>query len=130
MAYTPPTLADFRTRFPVFASVPDPTVQAVLNEAIASVGETWVEKDRFPATLYLAAHLLASEGFGGASAGGGGAAVTGAVKRRKVGDVETEYSGIARAASGTGALASYYLTIYGQRYVALLRMNFPAVMVV
>ncbi|QIG73250.1 putative structural protein [Rhizobium phage RHph_N17] len=127
MAWTAPTPAEFKTRFPVFASVDDATVQMILDEAVAEVGETWIEAYRTPGVLYLAAHLLASQGLG-YSAGSGGAAVTGAIKRRKVGDVETEFAGV--AGGGNGDFYGYASTIYGQQFMRLLRKNFPAVAVV
>ncbi|AGC35706.1 virion structural protein [Rhizobium phage RHEph06] len=127
MTWTAPTPAEFKIRFPQFASVDDATVQMILDEAVAEVGETWIEAYRTPGVLYLAAHLLASQGLG-YSAGGGGAAVTGAVKRRKVGDVETEFAGVAGGSSGD--LSGYGTTVFGQQFLRLQRKNFPAVAVV
>lgn len=130
MAYVPPTASDLKARFPEFTSVPDATVNLILAEAINAVGETWLERDRFPATLYLAAHMLAMEGEPGRSAGGTGGGVSGPVRRRKVGDVETEFAGFGRT-DGLGRTdAGYELTAYGRQFLRLLRLNFPAVMVV
>jgi hypothetical protein len=129
MAWTPPTVADFKTRFPQFASIPDATVQAILDEAIPQVGETWLERDRTPGVLHLTAHLIASQGIG-VTVPGGGPAVTGAVKRRKVGDVEVEFAGTAGSAGATGLAAYYLSTSYGNVFYQLLRKNFPAVAVV
>lgn len=126
MAWTPPTVSDFKTRFPEFTSVPDVTVQAVLDEATIEVTASWIEAYRTSGVLYLTAHLLATQGYGGSSAGGGGASASGAIKRRKVGDVETEWQGVANHGSSAGS-AYYGSTLYGQRYYALLRKNVPAV---
>lgn len=128
MAWTAPTVAEFKTRFPVFASVPDATIQMLLDEAVGDVGETWAERDRTSAILYLSAHLLASEGAGVLGPGGSGAAITGAVKRRKVGDTETEFMGTGGIKDGP--LGAYFSTLYGRRYMELMRRNFPAVRVV
>lgn len=128
--WTPPTVEDFKTRFPQFASVSDATVQAVLDEAVGDVGESWLERDRTPGVLHLTAHLLTVQGSVGSGAGGGGAAVTGAVKRRKVGDTETEFAGVGGGTSTGGSLDSYRTTAYGVRYLELMRRNFPAVAVV
>lgn len=138
MVYVPPTVAQFQARFPFFSEVPEATVQLVLDEAIGLTGDTWIERDRSPATLYLTAHLLAVEGWGGpgggGGTGGGGAAVTGSPKKRKVGDVEVEFGSLSNGTSGDGnstdVLAQYARTSYGQRYLQYLRNNFPAVMVV
>lgn len=130
MAWTPPTVEEFKTRFPEFATVANETVQAVLDEAVGDVGPSWIERDRTPGVLHLAAHLLAVSGSGGLGAGGGGAAVTGAIKRRTVGDTTTEFTGISGGASTGGQLDYYRSTSYGVRYLSLMRRNFPAVAVV
>lgn len=131
MAWIPPTLADFRTRFPVFAAVPDETAEAVLAEAIANVGGTFIERDRTPAILYLTAHLLAADGWlSGAGAGGGGAAVTGPIRSRTVGDVSVTFAGVSSKAGDGSIVGQYLSTVYGQRYLALLRLNSPAILVV
>lgn len=129
MAWSPPTVSDFKTRFPQFASVPDATVQAILDEAIPQVGETWLERDRTPGVLHLTAHLMASQGIG-VAAPGGGSAVTGAVKRRKVGDVEVEFAGVAGAVGGSSLIAAYNSTSYGVKFLEYLRKNFAAIAVV
>lgn len=128
MAYTPPNAAALKARFPEFAAVPDAIINLILAEAEAQVGECWIERDRSPATLYLAAHMLAMEGEPGRSAGATGGATSGPVKRRKVGDVETEFAGF--SGGGGGAATGYAASAYGQRYLDLLRKNFPAVAVV
>lgn len=130
MTWTPPTVEEFKIRFPEFVSVADPTAQAVLDEAVGEVGESWLERDRTPGVLHLTAHLLAVSGPGASGAGGGGAAVTGAIKRRKVGDVETEFAGVGGGTSTGGALDTYRTTAYGVRFLSLMRRNFPAVAVV
>lgn len=131
MAWTPPTLEQFRTRFPEFASVPDATVEMVLDEAVGGVSERWLERDKTPGVLYLTAHLLVSQGLGVLGAGGASWAVTGAIKRRKVGDVETEFAGVGvGAGTDKGALAQYRTSTYGIQYLSLMRRNVPAVAVV
>jgi len=128
MSYTKPTTHQFKARFPQLAATSDPVVQVFLNEADAECGETWTDKDRALAVLYLAAHLMVSQGASGASSGGGGAALAGTIKRTKVGDVETEYFGsdANAAASGSGTAS----TIYGREYLRLMRRNFPGIAVV
>jgi hypothetical protein len=144
--YTPPNLADFRARFPGFSGFPDDTVEMVLDEAILECGPTWVNKDRFNATLYLTAHLLWTQEQGvidpgaNGNGGGGGSSSTvtgGQLKRRKVGDVEVEWSVASTSVSaGSGGIgggsttASYWQTPYGRRYLELMRRSFPAVRVV
>lgn len=123
MAYIEPTPTTFKARFPEFVSVSDALVQLVLTDAIAQVGDTWVERDRARAQMLLAAHILTMEGEPGRTASGQGAAGTGMVRRRKVGDVETEFA-IPGATVGGFAATGYAATIYGQQFAALMRMNF------
>lgn len=129
MAYVPPTAADLKVRFPEFTAVSDTLLDLILAEAQAQVGETWYERDRNPATLYLAAHMLALEGEPGRSAGGTSGGVSGPVKRRKVGDVETEFAGFGVSSGGASTDAGYEMTAYGRQFLRLLRLNFPAVAV-
>lgn len=132
MTYVEPTAASFKQRFPGFASVSDAIVQSVLAEAIPQVGETWIERDRVPAILYLTAHMLIMEGQPAASAADAMNTVTrGPVKRVKVGDVETEFTGgSSGAGGGSGIAASLSSSEYGRRYLELMRRNFPAVVAV
>lgn len=130
MAYVQPTASDLKARFPEFTAVSDALVNLILAEASAQVGETWLERDRKPATLYLAAHMLAMEGEPFRTKSGQGLGATGPVRRRKVGDTETEFAGFS-SSTGAGASASEYgSTAYGLRFLDLLRKNFPAVAVV
>jgi hypothetical protein len=137
MVYVPPTLDQFKTRFPSFANVPEATLEMIFAEAVNAVGETWTERDRPLAVMYFAAHLLASEGYGvseaGDAAGGGGAATLGQVRKRKVGDVEVEFGGVSRSSSGGGGVGTaawLSTTEYGKRYLRLLRLNHPGPLVV
>lgn len=136
MAYVAPSLATFRARFPEFAPVSDALVSLILSDAISQIGDTWYERDRAKAQLILAAHLLASEGEPARSSdisnGGDGSATlaSGALRRRKVGDVEVEFAGQPSSSGGAGAGrldAAYGSTIYGLRFLELMRLNFPAI---
>lgn len=129
MAYTQPTAGTFKARYPEFAPVSDDLVTLVLQEAIAQVGDTWVEKDRARAQMLLAAHTLTMEGEPGRTTTGQGSAGTGPIKRDKVGDVETEFA-MPSASNGSSGLSGYMLTSYGKDFLDLMRRNFPAVAVV
>lgn len=128
MAYVAPTPATFKARYPEFASVSDALVQLVLNDAIDQVGDTWFERDRARGQMLLAAHMLSMEGEPGRSRTGNGVGITGPVKRRKVGDVETEFAGAGSSAGGgSGSTSWYAMSGYGQQYLLLLRQNFPPI---
>lgn len=126
MAYIEPTVSTFKARFPEMDAVPDALVTLVLAEAIPQVGETWLERDRRPAQLYLTAHLLTMEGEPKRSTLGaaGATAGTGQVKRFTVGDVTTELAGPGGGGSGSGSASDYGSTSYGRRYLELMRRNF------
>lgn len=130
MPYVPPTATTLKARFPEFTPVSDTLVDLVLAEAIDAVGETWLERDRAKAQMYLAAHMLAMEGEPSRTTTGQGTGTTGAVKRRRVGDVETEFAGAGGASGGATGGSGYLQTTYGRMYFDLLRKNFPAVAVV
>lgn len=125
MAYVPPTAETFKARYPEFASVPDSLITLVLQEAIDEVGDTWVERDRAKAQMLLAAHKLTLEGEPARSKTGKGTGNTGPIKRRKVGDVETEYAG-ASTGGASGASGQYAGSVYGVQYWNLLKLNFPS----
>lgn len=125
MAYVAPTPTTFKARFPEFTPVSNDLIAVVLAEAIAQVGETWLERDRARAQMLLAAHTLTMEGEPGRSTSGQGGAGTGTVKRRKVGDVEVEFNGFGSTSSG--GYNGFGSTSYGQEFAALMRKNFPPV---
>lgn len=138
MAYSAPTIEQFRTRFPEFTEeeVPDETLQLFLDEAIAEVGDNWIDADRRPAILFLTAHNLSAEGYG--SSGGSSSLPvdesTGAyLKRRRVGDVEVEFATASDLGGGGRTISAglaYQSSPYGRRYWEIRQRNFPAVLVV
>jgi hypothetical protein len=126
MAYIQPDAATFKTRYPEFTAVSDALVGLLLSESIDDIGDTWLERDRARAQMLLAAHKLTLEGEPERTTSGVGAAGLGAIKRDRVGDVETEYA-VSTNAAAEGSAAWYASSFYGQRYYILLRKNFPAV---
>ncbi|WP_082519831.1 DUF4054 domain-containing protein [Rhizobium sp. Root1220] len=124
-----PNAQTFKARYPEFASVSSTLINMVLADAVDMVGESWYQRDRLKAQLLWTAHTLTMEGEPGRSSTGQGTAGTGVVKRRKVGDVETEFA-TPGGSSGGGSASGYASTTYGQQFMALMRRNFPAVAVV
>lgn len=130
MSYTTPTPAQFKARFPEFGTVPDALIEAIIDEQEPQFGETWIERDRAPALMYLVAHLLTTQGYPADTAGDASGNVTrGPMKRRKVGDVEVEYAGRAGTAGG-GTGNGYDTTSYGLMYLSYFRRNFAGARVV
>lgn len=99
----------FIARFHEFKDVPSAVLNDVLCEAIDLVGTCWGGDTRTRLIGYLAAHILASQGHGHT------VGIGGVVKRRRVGDVETEFL------TSTGNVSDYDTTSYGKRYLDLLR---------
>ena len=134
MPYTVPSALDLKARYPEFAPVDNALIGAVIEEAAAQVSTRWLERDYVPAIINLAAHLLASEGEPSRTRNNGVVvAERGPVKSETVGDVTITYASTddreSQTASSTAPnqLAD---TVYGKRYLWLLRKNFAGVMVV
>lgn len=147
--YTEPEVADVKRKFPGFIGVADEVVELFLAEAISMVGDTWVEKDRRNAQLYYTAHLLAAQGFTGAtvvidssgniSAEESSPVNSNRVTMHKVGDVQIQYeatNAAVMASNGQGTVGGsngqldLSSTVYGQMYLRLMRLSFPAIGVV
>lgn len=129
MAYTAPTAAEVKARYPEFANVSDPRVAAFIEEANRFVDDSWLEADYKIAIQALTAHMMAAEGLlnpdGGTPAGG----TTGPVRSETLGDASITYADRSTAASGEFD-ADLDTTPYGVRFKKIRRGNFPAVMVV
>lgn len=123
MAYVAPTPTSFKARFPEFSALGNDYVALILVEAARSTDATWINQDdRAAAEMYLAAHMMAVEGRLIDATSGGGVNITGAVKRRKVGDVETEFAGTSVGGGGDGT-SPYSTTSYGRQWLSLLKRN-------
>ena len=131
MPYTTPTVDQFRSRFPIFEDAEDELIEALLSEAASQIDTSWREADYQPAIMYLTAHLLAtdnsSEGdsveFGGAGAG--------TIASESFGALSVSYATKSGSnASNAAWAAEYETTEYGRRYLRLLKLTKPAIMVV
>jgi hypothetical protein len=76
--------------------------------------------------MYLAAHLMFSLGAASASgappgAGGGG----GPVQSESIGDSSVSYAATSFLRNDGSALEDYRSTVWGRRYLQLLRLNQP-----
>lgn len=108
-----PTTAEFRARFPEYASDPptDATIAIYIADANLFVDETaWGAKYNL-GVMYCAAHLLA---LALESAGGSAGGVSGAVASRTVDGTSISYT---NAQPKDQSEAWYNSTIYGQRYL-------------
>ena len=134
MPYTVPSALDLKARYPEFAPVDNALIGAVIDEAAAQVSTRWLERDFVPAIINLAAHMLASEGEPSRTRNGGVVvADLGPIKSVSVGAITTTYaSSDDDASQATSGAAPNQLadTVYGKRYLMLLRKNFAGVVVV
>lgn len=112
MAYTAPTLSDFRTRYAAFAAVADATVQYWLDEGDTDTG-SWSDETRPRAVMAYAAHKMAEQGLGT-----GQGALPAGVTSFKSGTFSASVSDSQAARTGFGA------TVYGRELLDLARRNF------
>ena len=123
MSYDVPTVADFRARFPSFATTSDEEIQIAIDDASDMVDETWLEKDFQKAILFLAAHYLTISSAEVAGAIGDEQTIA----SESFGPISVSY---AKTETGSGNGSSFATTGYGRRYLELLGLNFPAILVV
>lgn len=106
---TPPTLSDFRTRYPAFAAVADGTATYWLDEGIAEV-TAWNDADQARAAMAYAAHRLTEQGSSDAQPQG--------VTAFKSGTFSASISEAQANRTGFNA------TVYGREFLALARRSF------
>jgi len=132
MAYVLPTVDDFLAKFPELfdtAFYDQVKVQDALDEAARSVDTTWLEGDYQNAILYLAAHLFITDP---AITGSGGMASTaGNIQSESLGLISVTYAqGGAQASAATLMQEDLATTVYGRKYLRLLRLNHPAIITI
>ena len=145
----PPTVEQFRSRFPEFTNLSDETVQHAIDDASCWADSTWIETACFDCTKaigYLAAHYLMlalvaaslvpetvpDEDGSGAILIPGGSVTSLHFESMSVSFNAPSASQVGGAAGSAGIGDQYGLaaTPYGQRYLELLKVNKPAVLVV
>lgn len=125
--YDIPTTDEFFTRFPIFEDADEDTIAAFIQEASGHVDTGWRDVDYKPAIMYLAAHLYATDNSEAGSEVEIGPS-QGAVASESFGPMSVSY-----ASNNSGSLSSseeFGTTSYGRRFLALLRLNQPPVVVV
>ena len=117
MAYTAPTPAALKARYPAFAAVLDATVQYWLTDAERYVDQSWRENDYAPALMSRAAHSMAIGGI----LTSGSAQLPAGITNFKSGTFSATISDAAVQAQTKG---DYGATPYGVEFRALQRRNF------
>lgn len=118
--------ANIKFKFaPAFNNVDDATVEFALEEAIVACGQigdgNWIDDaNQTLGIMYYAAHLMqvAIMRYG---SGGTGQIVS----SERIGELSITY-----AVPPPNAPIDFTMTIYGERFLGLVRANFPAVLVV
>lgn len=110
MAYTAPTPANLKARYPAFAAVLDATVQSWLTEAATDCA-AWPDDLRARAEMALAAHRLVEVG-----------AVSSAVPAGLTSFRSGEFS--ATVSNAVADRTGFDATIYGREYARLRRIAF------
>lgn len=129
MPYVVPTVDQFLTRFPIFSDEDEDRIAMVIAEASRMIDQTWREADYQPAILYLAAHLLATDNSGEGESVEIGAAGAGRIQSESWPGMSVTYG----AGNMQGSLSkneAFGSTEYGRRFLSLLRLNKPAIVVI
>ena len=145
----PPTLEEFRARFPEFSDLTDAQVQFAIDDASCWADQSWIStycRDCTTAIAFLAAHFLAlgliastllPETVAGEDGGvvlPGGQVTSLSFENMSVGfAAPSSTSGSAGTTFGRASVGDPFdlgSTPYGQRYLSLLKVNQPAIMVV
>lgn len=119
MAYTIPTPADLKARYPAFAAVADLTIQTYIDDASTqSVDTSWIEADYSLAIAAKAAHEMALVNIGshGEAAGYAAAGLTSV----RSGNFQASFAESAVGRANRGGLDA---TPYGRVYKRLLRRS-------
>lgn len=120
MAYTEPTSADLKMRYPAFVAVDDATVAYWLTDSARYVDTSWMEGDYGPAKIAHAAYEMAKAGVSGFAGGDVAGIAASGVTDFKSGTFQARFSDEAVKVAVAGGYAS---NRYGQDYLDLLSRN-------
>lgn len=120
MAYTAPTPADLRRRYPAFVGVSDDDIQYWLTDAELFVDQSWMEADYAPAIIAVAAHNMMAAGVAGLPSSSLTSLLAKGVTQFKSGTFSGQFSDEAVKQALAGGWKS---TMPGQEYLLLLRRN-------
>lgn len=122
MSYVAPSALNMKLRFSEFASVDDFLLEFAIEEARMSVGDNW-EWGQAIAVMYLAAHMLSVSQATGDSNGR-------EVVQETIGRLSVTYKSQTGSAISPSIIDDYMRTSYGQKYLAMIKKQFPAVAVI
>lgn len=116
------TAATIKMKFPEFADQDDATIEFAIEEASRNVDDTWIAKDKPLAWMYMACHYLA---IGVARAN---AVNTQLVQSESIGEISVTYATVQQPTITKHS--DLTTTSYGTRYLELVTLNFPSVLVI
>jgi Protein of unknown function (DUF4054) len=122
-----PSATNMKFKFPEFNNVDDATIEFAVEEAVVACGDPnsdfgeWIDAaNQTLAMMYYAAHLM-QVSIMRATSGGTGQIVS----SERTPDLSITY-----AVPNQNAPIDFTMTIYGERFLGLVRKNFPAVLTV
>lgn len=118
MANTPPSVVDFRARYPEFEGVQDSRVQYWMTDALRIVMPDWLDSDFEVAILAYAAHQLALQGEGAGS--GAGVGLPGGLTSFRSASMSV---GVSEKVASALASGQWSATRYGADFELYLRRN-------
>lgn len=116
------TATSMKLKFPEFAGQDDASIEFALEEASRNVDDTWLEKDRTLALMYMAAHYL-SVAINNASVVNNQQVIS-----ERIGEISVTYA--QTPAPSLKDSSNLQMSPYGMRYLELSKLNFPQVMVI
>jgi len=120
MAYSPPTPAQMKARFPKFAAVDESVLQQGLDEAARVVDESWPEGDFAMGRMLYAAHVLTLDGIGAGTEAQLNAEGVGNFQSIKLGSLSlSQFDKSDASRTGNAFLDGLNSTTYGQRFLAI-----------
>ena len=126
MPYIIPAAADLAARFPGFAAVAPAVVANAIGEAQSRVDTTWLPEDFTIAIMLLAAHTMTLDGLGTGAEAASAAAGTLGYTSLRAGSLSLDRRHPGEKTQDTSLLSE---TTFGRRFLALLKVNQPAVLV-
>lgn len=137
-----PMMEEFRMRFPEFGDLSDEQIDFAIQDAACGADSSWIEacQSCTTAIAFLAAHYLALQKMAADVVGGGSTDSEGGVtaggqvtsigfEGMRVSFASPTFSG-GGGSGGSGGNYPLGSTPYGQRYLSLLKVNKPAVLIV
>lgn len=119
-----PTSMNMKFKFPEFTNVPDEVIEFAVEEAVVNCGAgDWIDDaNRTLALMYYAAHLMMVSIMRQQSGGGQ------VISSERTPELSVTYA--VPAFPSMDKPIDLTMTIYGVRFLSLVRKNFPAVLTV